>query len=53
MDMKLTFLNEELEEEVYIEKPEGFQWSDNEDYVCRLKKTLYGINKLPEHGTLD
>ena len=43
MDVKSTFLNGELEEEVYIEQPKGFLLSDKEDYVCRLKKALYGL----------
>jgi hypothetical protein len=38
-------LNKELEEEVYIEKPEGFQLSENADYVCKLNKELYGIKQ--------
>ena len=42
MDLKSIFLNGELEE-VYIEQPEGFQLSENEDYVCRLKRDLYGL----------
>ena len=43
MDVKSYFLNGELEEEVYIEQPEEFQLLENPDYVCKLKKALYGI----------
>jgi hypothetical protein len=41
--VKSAFLNGELEEEVYIEQPEGFQLSENTDYVCKLKRALYGL----------
>jgi hypothetical protein len=47
MDVKSSFLNGELEEEVYIEQPEGFQLSENTDYVCKLKKALYGLKQAP------
>jgi hypothetical protein len=47
MDVKSSFLNGELEEELYIEQPEGFLLSEKEDYVCRLKKSLYGLKKGP------
>jgi hypothetical protein len=47
MDIKSTFLNGELEEEVYIEQPEGFQLSENTYYVCKLKKVLYGLKQAP------
>jgi hypothetical protein len=47
MDVKSAFLNGDLEEEVYIEQPEGFLLSKNEDYVCRLNKSLYGLKKAP------
>ena len=45
MDVKSAFLNEELEEEVYIEQQEGFKLSENADYVCKLNKALYGLKK--------
>jgi hypothetical protein len=47
MDVKSSFLNGELEEEVYIKQPEGFQLSENEDYVCKLNKALYGLKHAP------
>ena len=40
-------MNGELEEEVYIEQPEGFQLSENKDHVCRLKRDLYGLKQAP------
>jgi hypothetical protein len=43
MDVKSNFMNGELEEEGYIEQPEGFQLSENADYVCKLKKTFHGL----------
>jgi hypothetical protein len=47
MDVKSSFVNGKLEEEVYIEQPEGFQLSENTDYVCKLKKALYGLKQAP------
>ena len=41
MDVKSTFLNGELEEEVYIEQLEGCTLIDDKDIVCKLKKALY------------
>eukprot|EP00253_Pinus_taeda_P023612 PITA_23612 len=46
MDVKSTFLNGDLEEEVYIEQPDGFILGNDPNLVCRLKKALYGSNKL-------
>jgi hypothetical protein len=43
MEIKSYFLNGELEEEVCIKQPEGFQLSKNIDYVCKLNKALYGL----------
>jgi hypothetical protein len=47
MDMKSSFMNGEIEEEVYIEQQEGFQFSENVDYVCKLKKAFYGLKQAP------
>jgi hypothetical protein len=53
MDIKSSFLNGELEEEVYIEQLEGFQLSENKDYVCKLKKALYGDLKMKKTCILE
>jgi hypothetical protein len=47
MDVKTTFLNGEIEEEVYIEQPDGFVIHEKESHVCRLKKSLYGLKQAP------
>jgi hypothetical protein len=47
MDVKSAFLNGYLKEEVYMEQPEGFQLSDNLEFVCKLKKALYGLKQAP------
>ena len=47
MDVKSTFLNGKLEEEVYIEQPEGFLLLENKYYVFKLKKALYGLKQAP------
>lgn len=55
MDVNLEFLNGNLEEEVYIEQPEGFDLLNSKDYVCNLKKYLYGLKQTPRawYGKLD
>ncbi|KAG8484978.1 hypothetical protein CXB51_021839 [Gossypium anomalum] len=47
LDVKTTFLNGELKEDIYMQQPEGFTVSEKEDYVCLLKKSLYGLKQSP------
>jgi hypothetical protein len=47
MNVKTTFLNGEIEEEVYIEQPERFVIHNKKSHVCRLKKALYGLKQVP------
>lgn len=48
MDVKTAFLNGELDEEIYMEQPEGFVVKDQEKKVCRPVKSLYGLKQAPK-----
>nr|GEZ21324.1 hypothetical protein [Tanacetum cinerariifolium] len=47
MDMKTTFLNGPLKEEVYVAQPDGFVDLDHPKKVYRLRKALYGLKQAP------
>jgi hypothetical protein len=47
MDVKTTFLNGDIGEEIYIEQPDGFVIHEKESHECRLKMALYGIKQPP------
>jgi hypothetical protein len=46
MDVKTIFLNRVIEEESYVEKPQGFEVYQKETLICRWKNTLYGFKQL-------
>ncbi|GJX48421.1 retrovirus-related pol polyprotein from transposon TNT 1-94 [Tanacetum coccineum] len=52
MDVKTTFLNGILREEVYASQPDRFVDPDNPNHVYRLKKALYGLKQAP-HAWYD
>ena len=43
MDVKSTFLNGFIEEEVYVEQPSGFENFNFSNYIFKLSKALYGL----------
>ena len=45
MDVKTAFLNEELDEEIYMDQPAGFEVQGHERKVCRLKRSIYGLKQ--------
>ncbi|GKD28794.1 retrovirus-related pol polyprotein from transposon TNT 1-94, partial [Tanacetum coccineum] len=47
MDVKTTFLNGIMREEVYVNQPDGFVDQDNPNQVYKLKKALYGLKQAP------
>lgn len=55
MDIKSAFLNGEIEEEIYVEQPKGFEVQGKEQMVYKLYKALYGLKQAPRawYGKFD
>ena len=55
VDVTTAFLNGTLEEEVYMRQPKGFIRSGEENLVCKLSKSIYGLKQSPRcwNSTLD
>ena len=55
MDVKTSFLNGVIEEEVYIEQPQGFKVEGRRTHVCKLKKAFYGLKQALRawYGRID
>lgn len=51
LDVKTAFLNGILEEEVYMEIPEGLN-IDKERKMCKLRKTIYGLKISPKRWNM-
>ena len=47
IDDKIAFLNSDLHENVYMMQPEGFVMEGKEQMGCKLKKSIYGLNRHP------
>ena len=48
MNVKMAFLNGDLEEEIYLKQPEGFIVPGQERKVYRLVKSLYSLKQAPK-----
>ena len=48
MNIKIAFLNGDLEEEIYMSQREGFVELGKEKKVCKLVKYLYGLKQAPK-----
>ena len=47
MDVKIAFLNGNIDQEVFIKQHEGFVLHSRDSHVCRLRKALYGLKQAP------
>ncbi|KAE8683046.1 hypothetical protein F3Y22_tig00111220pilonHSYRG00128 [Hibiscus syriacus] len=47
LDVKTAFLHGNLEEEIYMLQPEGFEEKEKKNLVCRLNKSLYDLKQVP------
>ena len=52
LDVKTAFLHGDIDEEIYMEQPEGFLVKNKEDYVCHLKKSMYGLKQAPSQWNI-
>ena len=48
MDVKCSFLNGDITEDIYMQQPQGFV--TNPYFVCKLNKSLYGLKQAPGLG---
>ncbi|KAE8703963.1 hypothetical protein F3Y22_tig00110462pilonHSYRG00425 [Hibiscus syriacus] len=47
LDVKTSFLHGNLEEEIYMLQPKGFEEKEKKNLVCMLNKSLYGLKQVP------
>ena len=52
MDVKTAFLNGNLDESIYMVQPEGFVAQSQEQKVCKLQRSIYGLKQASRSWTI-
>ena len=47
LNVTTAFLHGDLDEEIFMAQPKGFEVQDKENLVCKLHKSLYGLKQAP------
>ena len=47
LDVKTAFLHGDLEEEIFMRQPRGYEEQGKEEHVCKLRRSLYGLKQSP------
>ena len=47
LNVKMAFVYGDLEEDIYMIRPEGFIVQGQENLVCKLRNNLYGLKQAP------
>ena len=47
LDVKTTFIHGDLEEDIYMQQPHGYEVKQKVNLVCRLNNILYGLKQAP------
>ena len=45
LDVKTTFLHGDLEEDIYMWQPQGYEFKGKDNLVCGLNTSLYGLKQ--------
>ena len=52
LDVRTTFLHGDLEEEIYMQQPQGYEVKGKENLFCKMKKSLYALKQAPRQWYL-
>ena len=53
MDVKTAFLQGNLDIDIYMRQPDGYVDKEKPEYVCKLRKSLYGLKRAARCWNLE